>query len=728
MLKGERAVRQELNELDNQMSDLLNAEQKFRDLPWTPNSIKKDHRRLIKQSEVLKKVAFLSVDVKEWIIENDLLVLRLKEDDSQSTIQEVLDNFTSLLERVQGLPPESSFICYEQAIAYNLSHLILRGHINILVGGLHKSVKILHRSLSRAFEAFKREDCLEGAEAESGDMTDRDLFSAANIEHTLDTLLPLLFKVLHNKNIGCAPLVLSCCLLAFLWLLDEDVDKAVELLQLMQSQLKHFAEVNLSSTEEVPANRRPVCLFSLEYIPSITNCVITSSTKDLTDIQNLLSVVTSLLAFAHYANKDYDKVLEALDDKVQIQDVGYNDLYLKGYILYVRSEVDEALQCFQQCLHISQGQDKAAALNMLGCCCAVKGKHHTAVAKFRNALEHDFQQLEALFNISLQYRKLGNVMAEIQTLKLLKQAIQSKESDQGRCYDVAVIPNDQSSDRNKRKLDVELSVPPRFALASVMSSGGVTSELVTYMLAKRLTEIGRIEEAANSYLELLANIVDMRTASFRNSRNLPSPTELYQQCAFALLKAGRYEDTVTVCDKVLTNVDSVNLAEKGNDDETSANDKAPKKRLRSDDEKEMTNSADEETVSDHIQLLMLKAEALVHIHQPLEALQSLNRLLKEMEGVQPTSYCGTTHQGEQDTEGQQRKRRKVDCGDNVLLKEQNQDFQPNKLVKVKVQAYNHKASILEGLARPTMLCISSMSVWSIYQKILKQFTSTRSCS
>ena len=48
-----------------------------------------------------------------------------------------------------GLPPESSFICYEQAIAYNLSHLLLRGHINILVGGIHKSTTILHRSLYR---------------------------------------------------------------------------------------------------------------------------------------------------------------------------------------------------------------------------------------------------------------------------------------------------------------------------------------------------------------------------------------------------------------------------------------------------------------------------------------------------------------------------------------------------------------------------------------------------
>ena len=52
-----------------------------------------------------------------------------------------------------------------------------------------------------------------------------------------------------------------------------------------------------------------------------------------------------------------------------------------------------------------------------------QGKHHTAVSKFRDALVHDFQQLEALFNISLQYKKLGNFMAEIQTLKLLKQVI-----------------------------------------------------------------------------------------------------------------------------------------------------------------------------------------------------------------------------------------------------------------------------------------------------------------
>ena len=39
--------------------------------------------------------------------------------------------------------------------------------------------------------------------------------------------------------------------------------------------------------------------------------------------------------------------------------------------------------------------------------------------------------------------------------------------------------------------DVELTVPPRFALASAMSSSGITTELVTIILAKRSAELER---------------------------------------------------------------------------------------------------------------------------------------------------------------------------------------------------------------------------------------------
>ena len=40
-------------------------------------------------------------------------------------------------------------------------------------------------------------------------------------------------------------------------------------------------------------------------------------------------------------------------------------------------------------------------------------------------------------------------------------------------------------------LDVELTVPPRFALASAISNSGITTELVTFILAKRSAELDR---------------------------------------------------------------------------------------------------------------------------------------------------------------------------------------------------------------------------------------------
>jgi len=265
--------------------------------------------------------------------------------------------------------------------------------------------------------------------------------------------------------------------------------------------------------------------------------------------------------------------------------------------------------------------------------------------------------------------------------------------DSERCYNVAVFPSGPGSHQNNRK--IELTVPPRFTLTSAKSSAGITTELVTYMLAKRSVELGRFDEAADSYLELLANIVEMRSAISCNAANLPSPTELYHQCADTLLKAGRYEDTVTVCDKLLTTADSVQPPEKGNSDEQNTNSRAPKKRLRSSGD-ENIYSTDEETAT--YEVLMLKAEALVYLHQPLEALNSLKRVLKALKGVQSSSFC-PTHEGHEAAEEQQRKRRRIGSGDSNLSMEQSQNFEPNKLVKLKVRAYNQKASILESLGQ-----------------------------
>ena len=50
----------------------------------------------------------------------------------------------------------------------------------------------------------------------------------------------------------------------------------------------------------------------------------------LLDGQSLLSMVTTLLAFSHFANKNYSVVLTTLQERNEEKDVCFSDLYLKG--------------------------------------------------------------------------------------------------------------------------------------------------------------------------------------------------------------------------------------------------------------------------------------------------------------------------------------------------------------------------------------------------------------
>ena len=61
-------------------------------------------------------------------------------------------------------------------------------------------------------------------------------------------------------------------------------------------------------------------------------CPITFSI--LLDGQNLLSLVTTLLAFSHFANKNYSLVLTTLQERSEEKEVCFSDLYLKGENLY----------------------------------------------------------------------------------------------------------------------------------------------------------------------------------------------------------------------------------------------------------------------------------------------------------------------------------------------------------------------------------------------------------
>lgn len=94
-----------------------------------------------------------------------------------------------------------------------------------------------------ALKAFKIDNCNQET---TGDEV--ELFSISHIDHTLEQLLPSLFKAFCDNNIGCAPLVLSCCLLAFLWLLEES-GKSDRVLFVFVCQVNYLFEPLCPKTE-----------------------------------------------------------------------------------------------------------------------------------------------------------------------------------------------------------------------------------------------------------------------------------------------------------------------------------------------------------------------------------------------------------------------------------------------------------------------------------------------
>ena len=111
-------------------------------------------------------------------------------------------------------------------------------------------------STCAALAAFRIEPCHQGEE----DLSNIHLFGPADVECTIDTLLPALFKELINRSIGCGPFVLSCCLLAFQWLIDEKGEYSLIISWSICAQLCLY---NLF-----------VCLFNFETLSvSVSNCI-----------------------------------------------------------------------------------------------------------------------------------------------------------------------------------------------------------------------------------------------------------------------------------------------------------------------------------------------------------------------------------------------------------------------------------------------------------------------
>ncbi|NXS97894.1 FANCG protein, partial [Jacana jacana] len=174
----------------------------------------------------------------------------------------------------------------------------------------------------------------------------------------------------------------------------------------------------------------------------------------------------------------------------------------------------------------------------LGCCAQRMGKLQTALQHLKRALQVDFQCLPALSHVAAVYHELGETEVELRTLALLYEALEKNAP-------VA------SSSTPHLLIQTELLVHTP-ALASLLRPCHPSE--VKYLLARRCLQDGRVADAVEHYLDLLALLQEglQQQVPLDGGSPLPRIPEVFLEAASALEQAGRHQDAITLCEEVIS--------------------------------------------------------------------------------------------------------------------------------------------------------------------------------
>ncbi|KFV75863.1 Fanconi anemia group G protein, partial [Dryobates pubescens] len=173
----------------------------------------------------------------------------------------------------------------------------------------------------------------------------------------------------------------------------------------------------------------------------------------------------------------------------------------------------------------------------LGCCAQRMGKPQTALQHLKRALQTDFQCLPALFHAATVYHELGETDVELQALALLYEALVKKPpaaASSGQCFLI--------------QMELLVHTP---VLASLLCHHHPSE--VKYLLAQRCLQDGRVIDAVEHYLDLLALLQEglKQQVPLNGSSALHRIPEVFLEVASALEQAGRHQDAITMCEEVI---------------------------------------------------------------------------------------------------------------------------------------------------------------------------------
>ncbi|XP_048787369.1 Fanconi anemia group G protein isoform X5 [Lagopus muta] len=174
----------------------------------------------------------------------------------------------------------------------------------------------------------------------------------------------------------------------------------------------------------------------------------------------------------------------------------------------------------------------------LGCCAQRMGKPQTALQYLKRALQVDFQCHPALSHIAAVYQELGETDAELQALSLLYEALEKNSPSATSTSPYFLI-----------QADLLVNTP---MLASLLRHHHPSE--VKYLLAQRCLQDGRVADAVEYYLDFLALLQEglQQQVPLDSGSPLPRIPEVFLEAASALEQDGRHQDSLTVCDEVIS--------------------------------------------------------------------------------------------------------------------------------------------------------------------------------
>ncbi|KXJ20092.1 hypothetical protein AC249_AIPGENE10393 [Exaiptasia diaphana] len=166
-----------------------------------------------------------------------------------------------------------------------------------------------------------------------------------------------------------------------------------------------------------------------------------------------------------------------------------------------------------------------------------------AIAKFKEVLSCDFDHLDALFYIAQEQQKLEEYDGEIKSLRYLCEALETQNKSNS-------IPICATS----------LLQGPFIPFVKSLYGKTISLEYARYWLGKRCLQLHRFSEASDALTDVVAAVKSDKFQASVSDNTLPSSVYLYRDCAFAMLKANKTKECVTLCDhgiKGLEDVDCV---------------------------------------------------------------------------------------------------------------------------------------------------------------------------